>query len=97
MDSEHNKCAPMTSEKHVNNDQWKPWHAHVNIQVSSNSLPSTQKPWRHTHCGGMGEVFEKCWIIARNTPPLLIIISYCGKGGQIWKGEHNLLPLGKIM
>jgi hypothetical protein len=20
------------------------------------------EPWRHTHCGGMGELFEKCWI-----------------------------------
>jgi hypothetical protein len=28
--------------------------------VSSNSLPSTQRPWKHTHCGGMGELFEKC-------------------------------------
>ncbi len=50
----------MTSKKHISNDQWKHWHAHANIQVSSNSLPSTQKPWRHTHCGGMGELFEKC-------------------------------------
>ncbi len=34
--------------------------------MSSNSLPSTQRlyvVWKHiTHCGGMGELFEKCWI-----------------------------------
>jgi hypothetical protein len=74
----------MTSEKHINNDQWKHWHAHVNIQVSSNSLPSTQKPWRHIHCGGMGELFEKCWITTWSIPPLLIIVLY------LWQSMPNM-------
>jgi hypothetical protein len=71
----------MTGKKHVSNDQWKPWHAHSNIQVSSNSLPSTQRPWRHTHYGGMGELFEKCWLTTQSTTPLLIIIPHCSEGG----------------
>jgi hypothetical protein len=29
------------SGKHVSNNRWKCWHARVNIQVSSNSLPFT--------------------------------------------------------
>ncbi len=80
----------MIIEKHVNNNQWKPWHDRANIYVSSNSLPSTQELRRHTHYGGMGEFFEKCWIITQSTPPLLIIILYYGKGAHIWEGEHNL-------
>jgi hypothetical protein len=70
----------MTSDKHISNDQWKPWHAHMNIQVSSNSLASTKRPWRHTHCVGMGELFEKCWITTQIITPLLII-----KGGPFAK------------
>jgi hypothetical protein len=87
----------MTNKKHVNNDQWKPWHTYINIQVSSDSLLSTQRPWRHTHCGGMVELFEKCWITTRNTPPLWILVLYCDKGGWIWKDEHNLSLLGEIV
>jgi len=71
----------MTGKKHVSNDQWKPWHPHSNIQVSSNSLPSTQRPWRHTHYGGMGELFEKCWFTTQSTTPLLIIIPHYSEGG----------------
>jgi hypothetical protein len=44
-----------------------------------------------------GELFKKCWITTQNTPPLLIIIPYCNKGAQIWKGEHDLSPLSKIL
>ncbi len=87
----------MASEKHISNDHWKPWHAHANIQVLSNSLPSKQRPWSHTHCGGIGELFEKCWITTQSIPPLWIIIPYCGQGVQIWKGEHDLSPLSEIV
>jgi hypothetical protein len=31
----------------------------LNIQMSSSSLPSIQKPWRLTHCDGMGHVSKK--------------------------------------
>ncbi len=48
-------------------------------------------------CGGLGELFEKCWITTQSTPPLLVIIPYCNNASRIWKGEHNLLPLGKIV
>ncbi len=74
-----------------------PWHAYVNIQMSSNSLPSTERPWKHTHCGGIGELFEKCWITTWGTSPLWMIVPYHGKGGWIWKGEYDLSPLGKFL
>jgi hypothetical protein len=32
-------------------------------------LPMHSKPWRLTHCGGMGACFEKCWITIPNTHP----------------------------
>jgi serine/threonine protein kinase len=58
------------------------------IHVSSNSLPFTQRTWRHTYCGGMKGLFEKCWTTTWSTPPLWIIIPYCGKGpnmeGRTW-------------
>jgi hypothetical protein len=55
------------------------------------------KPWRLTHCGGMGTCFEKCWIIIPNIHPLWIIECYYGKGGLIWKGENELSPSGEMM
>jgi hypothetical protein len=69
----------------------------VNIHMSSSSLPSMQRPWRFTHCGGMGELFKKCWITTWSISPLWIIKLYCNKGGQMWKGEHDLLLLGEIV
>jgi len=57
--------------------------------VSSNSLPYTHRTWRHTHYGGMGELFKKCWITTQNTPPLLVIIHYYDKGGPGY-GRANM-------
>jgi hypothetical protein len=62
----HPKC--------LTNIWWKFWHAFVNIHVSSNSSPSMQRPWRLTHCGGMGELFKKCWSTTWNAPPLWNLI-----------------------
>jgi len=62
--------------------------------MSSNSLPSTQKPWRLTHCDGMGELFKKCWITTQNTP--MDNQTLLWQGGWIWKGQHDLFLLGKI-
>jgi hypothetical protein len=39
----------------------------------------------------------KIWPTMKFTPPLLIIIPYFGKADRIWKGEHDLSPLGKIV
>jgi hypothetical protein len=44
-----------------------------------------------------GGTFKKCWITSWNISPLLIIIPYCKKVSWIWKGEHDLSPLGEIM
>jgi len=52
-----------------------------------------QRPWRLTHCGGMGKFFKKCWVTTQSTPPLWIIEPYYDKGGWIWKGKHDLLLL----
>jgi hypothetical protein len=62
-------------------------HACVNIHVSSNSSPSMQRPWRLTHCGGMGQLFKKCWSITQNTPPLwnLIVARGVDMKRQTWR------------
>ncbi len=35
----------------------------------------------------------KIWPTMKFTPPLLIIVPYCGKADRIWKGEHDLSPV----
>ncbi len=69
----------MISGKCVSNIWWKLWLPYANIQVLSSSLPTTQRPWRFTHCGGMGELFKKCWITTWSTPPLWIMKPYYHK------------------
>ncbi len=44
-----------------------------------------------------GGTFQDLLIKTWNTPPLWPIIPYCGKGGHIWKGEHDLSPSDEIM
>jgi hypothetical protein len=44
-----------------------------------------------------GGIVQKCWIKTQNTDPLWTIECYCGKGDPIWKGKHDLSPLGKIV
>ncbi len=81
----------MTSEKHVSNNQWKPWHAHANIQVSSNPLPSTKRPWKYTHCGGMGERFQKCSITTWSTSPIMDNDILLRQGGLDMEGQTQLV------
>jgi len=77
----------MIRKKCVNNNQWKLWDDHANIHVPSNSLPSMYRPWRHTHYGGMGKPFKKCWSTTQNILPLWLIAFYCDKGGPDMEGQ----------
>jgi len=38
------------------------------------------RPWKPTHCGGMGELIKKFWISTQSIPPSSIIKPYCKKG-----------------
>jgi hypothetical protein len=60
-------------------------------------LAMYSKPWRLTHCGGMGACFEKCWITIPNIHPLWIIECYYGKGASYGRVKTTCHLQVKIM